>query len=54
MKASPIAPAANALICSRLIPVDLRVVSRSANSKAPDLEFGKQNGLKTRLLGPAR
>jgi hypothetical protein len=35
MKASPIAPAANAFNCSRPIPVDLRVVSQSANSKAP-------------------
>jgi hypothetical protein len=38
MKGSPIAPAANAFICSRLIPIDLRVVSQRANSMAPSVQ----------------
>jgi hypothetical protein len=42
MKGSPIAPAANAFICSRLIPVDLRVVSQRANSMAPSVQDEEQ------------
>jgi hypothetical protein len=49
MKASPIAPAANVFICSRLIPVDLRVVSGAGTPKRQVGEQ-KRNGLKNRDL----
>jgi hypothetical protein len=47
MKASPITPAANVFICSRLIPVDLRVVP---GVRTPRRQVGepKANGLKDR------
>ena len=47
MKPSPIAPAANVFICSRLMPVDLRVVP---GVRTPRRQVGepKANGLKDR------